>query len=81
MENPLKIQAQLNELNRQSTPDGQPVVNEWIAFQGYSALTYAQLEASSPLPRFNPTMGIVVKTFLNTRTGEIKTFNAYMFEN
>jgi hypothetical protein len=80
MENPLKVQAKIVELNAASTTLGHPAVYEWIAFQGYSALTYASLETPQP-PRFNPTVGIVVKTFMNTRTGEIKTFNAYIFEN
>ncbi len=80
MENPLKIQAKIMQLNALSTPAGKPIVNEWIAFAGYSAVTYAAL-ASNRLPQFNPTMGIIVKTFMNMITGEIKLFNAYLFEN
>ena len=91
MENPLTVQAKINELNAISTQPGQPIVNEWIAFQGYSAIIYATIPAYvtpsafaglPPMrhPTFNPSAGIAVKAFMNSRTGEIKMFNAYMFE-
>ena len=80
MENPLKIQAKIAQLNALSTPPGKPVVNEWVAFMGYSAVTMASL-VQGGTPIFNPSGGIAVKAFMNMVTGEIKLFNAYMFEN
>ena len=80
MVNPIKIQGKIAELNALSTPPGHPTVNEWVAFDGYSALTYASY-GTDYIPQFNPTIGIVVKAFINWRTGEIKIFNARLFEN
>ena len=79
MEDPIKIQGKIAELNQLSTDPGRPIVNEWVAFAGYAAITQAFV-SKGQTPQFNPTAGITVKAFINWRTGEIKMFNALMFE-
>jgi len=57
----------LQELNRQGPP-------QWIAADGYHALTSAHLDTGSI--KFQPNSGIVVKSFANTTTGEVRTYIA-----
>jgi hypothetical protein len=82
MEQQKKTQDILNELNKGKT---KPV---WVALEGFHALTVAQppastsyasiLESLSGMPKshatFNPGAGLIVKTFFNTATGEVKTY-------
>lgn len=62
---PAKILEQLN--NDTETRDKGP----WIASDGYQALTTV---IPGPQIQFNPANGVVIKSFVSTRTGEIKLF-------
>lgn len=55
---------------------GHPQV--WEEFPGYNALTKFDFNNGSPI--FSPASGVPIKAFLNTRTGEIRTFVATIFE-
>jgi hypothetical protein len=57
-----------------STTPGQA----WIALEGLHALTTVINNGQGNIS-FNPGSGIVVKTFLNQSTGEIKLFPAKLF--
>lgn len=50
----------------------------WIALDGIQALTTVINNGSGNIS-FNPGSGIVVKTFVNQTTGEIKLFPAKIF--
>ncbi len=50
----------------------------WKEISGYQALTMVNIETSGAV--FNPASGVVVKTFVDTVTGEIKIFPSSMFE-
>lgn len=65
--------AQIIESLNTSTP-GQI----WIALDGIQALTTV-INSGSGNISFNPGSGIVVKTFVNQTTGEIKLFPAKIF--
>ena len=86
MADPLKIATKIAELNRESanqtprTVSGllTPIPQVWKAFDGYNTLTKFDYNNGSPL--FTPSVGIPLKAFLNTQTGEIKTFVADIFE-
>lgn len=79
MENPLKVLQKINELNSKELRDvsGQ-IIPQWTSISGYFALT--GFEFGNGSPNFNPGFGVPVKVFMNTRTGEIKTFSANHFE-
>ena len=80
MENPLKVQARVDELNATEIRAGVPEPNEWVAINGYFALTGFDFNHGKGQPNFNPGYGVPVKVFRNIRTGEIKTYSAYFFE-
>jgi len=65
--------AQIIEALNRSTP-GQI----WIALDGIHALTTVTNGGMTGIT-FNPASGIVVKTFVNQNTGEIKLFPAKIF--
>lgn len=65
--------AEIIELLNTSTP-GQV----WIALDGIQALTTVINNGSNNIS-FNPGSGIVIKTFVNQSTGEIKLFPAKIF--
>lgn len=53
----------------------------WAEIPGYFALTkfdYPNEDNSGAV--FNPSFGVPVKVFMNTETGEIKTFSGNIFE-
>lgn len=50
----------------------------WIALDGVQALTTVTYTTPSDIS-FNIGSGVVIKTFVNQRTGEIKLFPAKMF--
>ena len=91
-ENPLRVQAKVNELNLQEPrPQGQlgllapvantPVPNNWAAVPGYFALTgFTPNTALASGGLFHPSYGYVVKIFVNNRTGEMKTYPYQLFE-
>lgn len=66
---PDKIATKLRELNLNGT---------WNEVSGLFAVT--QVEAKLDSVAFNPGTGVVVKLFVNTRTGEMKMFPANLFE-
>lgn len=94
MENRTAIEAKIDELNRVSA--GMPLKPAsgtlagvlfspavmppqiWQEFPGYNSLT--KFDYNNGSPTFSPSVGIPIKAFLNTRTGEIKTFVASIFE-
>lgn len=62
-----KIDSIRAELARQtSTP-----VDEWWPIPGYVAITNFEKKEGQAV--FNPSSGIPLKAFLNTRTGEVRT--------
>lgn len=93
MENRDRIAEKIQELNRYSAglpPKAPPgtiggllsSVAEppqiWQEFPGYTALT--KFEFNNGAAVFTPSSGIPIKAFLNTKTGEIKTYLASIFE-
>ncbi|MBI3549441.1 MAG: hypothetical protein HY078_10410 [Elusimicrobia bacterium] len=46
----------------------------WVVLEGYFAITSVEVILGSV--NFNPGKGVPMKAFLNTRTGEIRTFAA-----
>jgi len=72
----VKIDAKIQELKTLTTHD-------WIAVEGYHALTSVQINSvsSSTSANFNPGSGIPVKAFIDTITGEIKVFPYKLFES
>ena len=93
MENRERIAEKIDELNRESaglpsrqqpgtmagllSPNLEPP-KIWQEFPGYSAMT--KFEYNNGAPIFSPSTGVPIKAFLNTRTGEIRTFMASLFE-
>ncbi len=75
MEDSQKITQKVTELNSLNTGD------DWTVLEGNQALTKVEgnLSGGSEL-KFLPATGIVIKTFMNRRNGEIKIFPAIMFE-
>lgn len=65
--------AQIIESLNLSTPN-----QTWIALDGIQALTTVINNGQGKIS-FNPASGIVVKTFVNQTTGEIKLFPAKIF--
>lgn len=80
MENPLKVQAKINELNSREPRGGLGGLsqNAWVATVGYFALT--GFDYNNGAPTFNAGFGVPVKVFTNIRTGEIKIYAASIFE-
>ena len=70
MEDPVKVQQKINELNE--------LGGNWIANKGYFAVTGFDFNNGKPI--FSPSLGIPVKVFNNTITGEVKIFLATGFE-
>ena len=71
MENPAKVLAKVKELNGGET-------GHWLAIPGYHALTKVELNQGNA--NFFPGTGVILKVFVNGRTGEIRIFPAPMFE-
>ncbi len=67
-----KIKDKIRELKNESSGDN------WISIDGMQALTRAENKNSRW--EFNPTSGIILKSFFNLRTGEIKIFPLQIFE-
>ena len=65
--------SQIIESLNASTPN-----QIWVALDGIQALTTVINNGSGNIS-FNPASGIVVKTFVNQTTGEIKLFPAKIF--
>ena len=84
-ENPLRVQAKVNELNllEAQISGGFTSVNPqisqvWRDVPGFFAVTGFSNDDGKPI--FNPSFGVTVKVFTNTRTGEIKMFSSKLFE-
>lgn len=82
MENPEAIKRKILELNRQSwILAGSPVIAQvpdiWKPIDGYMAIT--GFEEKNGTAIFNPTRGYPLKAFLNTQTGEVRTYAASLF--
>ena len=90
-ENHFKVEAKIIELNKEDYAKAHPsnagligvlqtqsIPKVWQEFMGYSALT--KFDYNNGAPTFNPSSGVPVKAFLNTRTGEIRIFLASIFE-
>ncbi len=60
------IQQIIEELNKSG--------DKWVPASGVHALTLVNKNNNDY--QFNPASGVLVKVFLNTRTGEIKLFPA-----
>lgn len=58
--------------------DTLPEGGSWIVLDGVQALTTVTYTTATDIA-FNPANGIVIKTFVNQRTGEIKLFPAKIF--
>lgn len=69
---PQKIQEKLAELNSGLTT---PL---WVIAEGINAITTMTLQEGKII--FNPNIGYPVKIFTNTKTGEIKIFDARIFK-
>ena len=80
MENQIKVQTKINELNASEIRPGFPNPTEWTAIGGYFSMTGFDFNHGKGQPIFNPSFGVPVKVFMNSRTGEVKTFSAYFFE-
>ena len=50
----------------------------WIALDGVQALTTVTYTSTTDIA-FNPGSGVVIKTFVNQNTGEMKLFPAKIF--
>lgn len=50
----------------------------WIAMAGYTALVTATVKTDGSAT-YNTTLGYTLKSFLNTQTGEVKSFAAHHF--
>ena len=72
-ENPQKVQDKVTELNKLTK--GQ----EWIPAIGFHAMTVVEIAKAGQKPVFNPASGLIVRSFVNTTTGEIKSFAATLF--
>ena len=48
--------------------------NDWIPLEGTQAITQVDM-TNDANPVFMPASGIVIKAFMNTATGEIRTFS------
>lgn len=51
---------------------------DWIVVNGMHAITTAEFKGDST--NFNPAQGILVKTFINNKTGEMKFFPIILFK-
>ncbi len=71
-ENPEVVNNFIQWLNRTYSP------GPWVALQGFTALTVA-VPGSNNTATFNPSSGFLLKSFRNTSTGEIKSFEAHRF--
>ena len=76
MEDPLKVQQKINDLN---SNDPQGALKPWIHYSGYFALTRVELNDGVG-PVFNPSIGIPMKVFTHQLTGEIRMFPSQFFE-
>lgn len=87
MENPLRVQAKVNELNLAEPREGgmggllmpQAVSTAWTAVPGYFALT--GFNNTGGIPAFNANYGYIVKIFVNSKTGEMKIYPFNLFES
>jgi hypothetical protein len=70
-ENPQAVQNWIDWLNK--TTD-----STWIAMNGFTALTVVTIEDNGTVT-FNPNSGFPLKSFLNTQTGEVRSFSAHKF--
>ncbi|MCL5673785.1 MAG: hypothetical protein M1407_04115 [Deltaproteobacteria bacterium] len=66
----------MNELNSSSSSSPE----NWIAIDGYHALTSFNFGEGGNQNIFKPDSGVPVKIFMEKKTGEIKLFLAKMFE-
>jgi hypothetical protein len=66
-DDPEKVNDILDTLNTGLAND------EWEEAEGYAALI--NVDGPVEKPNFDPSQGIIVKVFVNTRTGEIKTYH------
>lgn len=64
-----RIDQVLENLN--TNYNDQPGTTPWVALNEYQTMTTVQL---GPQIGFNPTRGVIVKNFVNTRTGEVRSF-------
>jgi hypothetical protein len=72
-ENPVAIQVKIDYLN--SLVPGQI----WFAISGFSAITSVSYDSSGGLI-FNPSQGYIVKVFVNSATGEVRSYAAQLFQ-
>lgn len=70
---PARVQAKIRELALET-----PLHPNWVASDGFHALTVLTVEGDKV--NFNPNLGIPLKTFINSDTGEIRTFDARAFK-
>lgn len=71
-ENQLAVNNFIDWLNRIYPP------GPWIALTGFTALTAAN-PGTNNTATFNPNLGFLLKSFKNTSTGEVKSFDAHRF--
>jgi hypothetical protein len=89
MENPIKIKKRIEELNKQEPKSVSPLGSTnlsvttmaWQEIPGYFAITKFEYGSNGKGPSFSPAFGIPIKAFFNTRTGEVRTFLASIFED
>lgn len=71
-ENRQLVQNWIDWLNTTSGP------GPWVEMNGFTALTVVTIEDNGTIT-FNPNRGFPLKSFLNTLTGEIRSFSATKF--
>lgn len=71
-ENPTAVKNWQDWLNRTYPP------GPWLPITGFTS-TMTTYPGSNDTATFNPHNGYVMKAFLNTSTGEVKTFDAKRF--
>ncbi len=77
MEDPVKVQIKLNELNNDAS--GTSLIRpRWIAIDGYYSLFKTDLNRDQAT--FHADHGLPLKVFLDTEKGEVKFFPAKSFE-
>lgn len=72
MEDDNKVAAKIAELQKQTG-------HKWVQATGFYAITGFEFEKPNQSPNFNPAHGVPVKIFIDTVTGEIRTFAASIF--